>query len=455
MITYKRRSFVLAGWFMLFLLAMLLLGSAAGRRALARPEHMVQGEQVIPGFPVLVKLNSSPQTSDGVLALSDLNQYLAVSEPATLQPVFNLEDGDVDLKRLLGLDRYYRIIFSSQADALGFLETTRQNQIIASSTLDGVGVGAGFPDDPSFGQQYYFHNSGQDGGKVDADIDASEAWEISTGSSGTVIAVLDTGIDLNHPDLRGKLISGYDFVNLDDHPMDDHGHGTLVSGIAAAKSSNQKGGAGTCWECTLMAVKVLDSGNAGYYSWWAQGVEYAVDNDVDVINMSLVGTNPEMEVLLGAVRYAYMMDIPIAASMGNRGDDTPTYPAAFPETIAVGATDRQDCLWESSNHNSYVDLVAPGVEIYNTVWDNTYYTGTGTSLSTPQVSGVLGLMENIYPDLPIEELRRILRITAEDQVCPGGLDTPGWDSYYGFGRLNAFQALRDPFSSQVFIPGIH
>jgi hypothetical protein len=162
-------------------------------------------------------------------------------------------------------------------------------------------------------------------------------------------------------------------------------------------------------------------------------------NGAHVINLSLGGPAGNAT-LLSAVRYAYAANVPIVAAMMNEGSSVPYYPAAYPETIAVGSTDKMDLRSDFSSYGSHIDLSAPGSEILSTYWvtpnQHTYAYLWGTSMATPHVAGVLGLMRSMAPSKSIEELRSILRASADD------LGTPGWDILYGAGRLNAYRALQ-------------
>jgi thermitase len=236
-------------------------------------------------------------------------------------------------------------------------------------------------------------------GKPDADIDLPEAWNITRGSRDTIIAIIDTGVDLTHPDLASKLVPGYNFISPLSPPQDDGGHGTHVAGTAAAGTNNLTGVAGVCWECRIMPVKALGE-NAGTTATVSAAIIYAVDHGAHVINLSLGGPAGN-ETLLSAVRYAYAANVPIVAAMMNEGSSVPYYPAAYPETIAVGSTDKMDVLSDFSSYGSHIDLSAPGSEILSTYWvtpnQHNYAYSWGTSMATPHVAGVLGLMRSMAP----------------------------------------------------------
>jgi thermitase len=383
---------------------------------------------------ILVKTRDA---GDLGLDASSLSQLDTLST----EPLFDADSGDTALKQALGLSRIYVFTLAPSSDPQQALAVLAADPAVEYAELDFVGYGAGAPGDVYFSQQWGLHNTGQSGGEPDADIDAPEAWDVTTGVTSTVLAVIDTGADLDHPDLAGKIVPGYDFANDDATPQDDHGHGTHVAGVAAAATDNAIGVAGVCPDCRIMPLKGLNSENWGYYSWWVSAIEYAVDHGADVINMSMGGVDSS-QTLHDAVLYAYSADVPIVAAMMNDGDSTSYYPAVYTETIAVGATNRLDHRWASSNFGDHIDLVAPGAAIWSALWDDTYACWDGTSMAVPHVTGVLGLIESIQPDYTVEEVRAVLKDTADDQVGPSNEDKKGWDQYFGSGRLNAARAVR-------------
>ncbi len=314
------------------------------------------------------------------------------------------------------------------------------------------------PNDPGYSQQWHLPK-----------INAPAAWDISTGDGSAIIAIVDTGIAGWHPDLRGQVWYnpleipgngvdddgngyvddnwGWDFVNNDNNPEGDHWHGTHVAGIVGAEANNGLGITGLDPRARLMAVKVLDSQNLGNYTTWAQGVYYAAQNGARVINMSLGGSIDGHLALRTAVDYAYGKGIVLVVCMMNTNSNVPYYPAAYPNTIAVGATDRNDYRaspfsWGGgSNWGAWIDVVAPGNLIYSTGLNSTYFAESGTSMATPQVSALAALILSLLPNAGPEDVRQILRQTADDGVGRPGEDTPGWDVYMGAGRINAARAL--------------
>jgi subtilisin family serine protease len=355
-------------------------------------------------------------------------------------PLFNAARGDHALKQRLGLLRTYVLSLPAAADIRAAARDFAADPQVSYAEPDFTGRGALLPNDPSFGQQWNLYNTGQEGGQPGADIDAPMAWDITTGSDAIILAVIDSGADLDHPDLVGRLVPGYDFVNNDATPQDDHGHGTHVAGIAAATANNAVGVSGVCWQCRIMPLKALNFLNWGNYSWWAAALEYAVDHGARAINMSMGGSSPS-STLYNAIRYAYEAGVPVSAAMMNDGDTSVYYPAAYAETIAVGATDRYDFRAPFSNYGSHIDLAAPGDAILSTVWNDHYAVWSGTSMAAPHVTGVIGLLYSLKPGYTLAEIRTVLNRTADDQVGSIYEDTPGWDPYFGYGRLNAYLAV--------------
>ncbi|MFT6848208.1 MAG: thermitase [Cryomorphaceae bacterium] len=330
-------------------------------------------------------------------------------------------------------------------------------------------------DDTYFSRQYGLYNDGTfslSPAMDDADIDMELAWEIEQGDPSIIVAVLDAGLRMGHPEFAGRIwnnslemndgtdgddngfiddIEGWDFANDDNDPTDDHGHGTNVTGIIGANANNNLGYAGVDWNCKLMVCKILDQNGSGLYSWWTDAIYYAVDNGAKVINMS-VGGSGFSNSMQEAVDYAYNGGVTIVACMMNENNQVSYYPAKYQNTIAVGATDASDMraapfFWSSesgSNYGAHIDVVAPGNYIYGLSYSsNTNYNSYwgGTSQATPLVTGLSALLLSQDPGRTPDDIRAILRDTAEDQVGDTLEDVEGFDVYYGYGRVNAHQAL--------------
>jgi subtilisin family serine protease len=242
-------------------------------------------------------------------------------------------------------------------------------------------------------------------------VKAPTTWDTTTGSSGVVVAVLDSGVDYTHPDLQGgRLSAGYDFINNDADPTDDAGHGTKSTGVIGATGNNSLGIAGMCWQCTLMPVKVLDSAAAGSYSGLANGITWATDHGADVISMSLSGSS-DSQTLHDAVTYAHSRNVVLVGSAGNNGNTTPMYPAAYPEVLGVAGTTSTDSLYSWSSYGSWVKVAAPGCD-YTTFMGGSYGTFCGTSAAAPVVSGLVGLLRAANPAASNTQIEAAIESTS-------------------------------------------
>lgn len=267
-------------------------------------------------------------------------------------------------------------------------------------------------------------------------IDAAEsgnqsAWDLTTGTSSVKIAVLDTGIEESHSDLAGKVVGSANFTTTT-NANDLHGHGTHVAGIASASTNNVSGVAGTGYNSVLLNGKVLADDGSGYYSWIANGIIWAADQGAQVINMSLGGASSS-QVLQDAVNYAWGKGSVIVAAAGNLSSSAESYPGAYPNVIAVGATDNNDNKASYSNYGSWVDVAAPGSSIYSTYKGNTYASMSGTSMATPFTSGVASLVwsKGICST----------NICVRDQVEKTADNIAGTGTSWAYGRINAYNAL--------------
>ncbi|MBO9317494.1 MAG: peptidase S8 [Chloroflexus sp.] len=267
-------------------------------------------------------------------------------------------------------------------------------------------------------------------------IAAYDAWDITTGGP-IVIAVIDTGVDANHPELAGRVLSGFNAITGSPNASDDNGHGTAVAGIIAASGDNGEGIAGLCWGCVILPIKACLSNGRCRDSSVISAIRWATDNGARIINLSLGGSSPS-PALHEVVRYASERGVLIVAASGNERAEgnTPNYPAAYPETLAVGATGYGDEVTGFSNTGDFIDLVAPGVDIATTIPNNGYVLATGTSFASPFVSGAAALIMTLRPDLSNHDVRCVLAISADDRGVPGR------DSEYGYGRLNVLTALQ-------------
>lgn len=271
-------------------------------------------------------------------------------------------------------------------------------------------------------------------------IDLQMAWNYTMGTHDIKIAILDSGVLASHPEFAGRLLPGYDFINNDNDAHDDYGHGTHVAGIAAAGANNQIGMVGVCPLCSIIPVKVLDQSNQGSWGGVAAGITFAVDAGADVINLSL-GGNSLAPVVEEAVNYAVSKNVVVVAAAGNGRSNTPFYPAALDNVIGVAATRNDDTRWSLSNYGYFVELAAPGYAIYSTYNNlqntyNGYIYMSGTSMASPHVAGLVGLILSQDPSRTLTQIRDVLHSSAVD------LGDSGRDDYFGHGRIDAFEALK-------------
>lgn len=266
-------------------------------------------------------------------------------------------------------------------------------------------------------------------------IGAPAAWDVATGQTNVRIAVIDSGVDPSTPDLSGRLLgNGYDFVNFDNDPRDDNGHGTAVAGTAAASGNNGQGVAGVAWGVSILPIKAMGADGNGSYSAIASGINYAATNGARIINLSLGGTSSS-RTLQDAVKFAWRQGAVVIAAAGNNGTTNPVYPAAYTECVAVSAINSSDTITSWSSRGSYVDICAPGENITTTGTNGTYVSISGTSFSSPIVAGVAALAASINPLLNNTNIVALLKSTADD------LGTSGIDTLYGSGRVNAAKVV--------------
>ncbi len=319
-----------------------------------------------------------------------------------------------------------RVIQVPAAAADHLLEALRRHKDVEYAEPDYTAEAVGTANDPYFTQGSEWHL---------AKIQAPSAWDVTTGATNIVIAVVDSGVRASHPDLAGKVLAGgYDFVANDTDPTDENGHGTAVSGTIAPASNNLLGVAGVAWANPILPVRVLDANGSGSYSAISNGIIYAADHGARIINMSLGGTSSS-RTLQDAVTYAWNKQCVLIAAAGNNGNDIALYPAACPNVVAVSATDSSDVRPTWSNYGSYVDVSAPGVDILTLYGTDQYAAWSGTSFSSPVTSGVVALMASANPNLTNVQLVDLLLKNSDD------IGAAGYDVYYGNGRVNASRAV--------------
>ncbi|MBL1277832.1 MAG: S8 family serine peptidase [Ectothiorhodospiraceae bacterium] len=340
------------------------------------------------------------------------------------------------------------------------LRSLRRNRDVEFAEPNYILTAYAVPNDSQFTSLWGLNNTGQTGGVADADIDAPEAWDLQVGSN-VIIAVIDSGTDYNHRDLSNNIwnntgeipnngrdddgngyvddVRGWDFANNDNDPMDDNGHGTHVSGTIAASGNNGTGVVGVNWFAQIMPLKFLSDVGAGSSADAIAAIDYAVANGARVINASW-GGGPYSSAMFRAIQAANNAGVLFVAAAGNDGtnnDRNSSYPADYdlPNVISVAATDASDNLASFSNYGANsVDLGAPGVRILSTSPGNRYSTFSGTSMASPHVAGVAGLVVANNPGIGITELRAALLDGTDAIRSLSGRTVSG-------GRLNAYLAL--------------
>ncbi|WP_246079106.1 S8 family peptidase [Paenibacillus piri] len=274
-------------------------------------------------------------------------------------------------------------------------------------------------------------------------IHIEEAWDVATGGDSLVIAVVDTGIDLSHPDLTPNLVEGVNLIVPRQPPQDDNGHGTNVAGIIGAAANNDKGIAGILWKTKLMPIKALEGDGTGSETKLGEGIRYAVDNGAKIVVLSL-GLNKDSSYLREIVRYAEDRDVLLVAATGNERNRI-KYPAAYPTVLAVGGMSIDKKAHRLSNTGPEIDVVAPW-DVFTTALGGGYEYKDGTSMAAPQVAAVCALAWTKYPWMKPYQIRSLIRQTSEE------LSGNGWNSETGYGLLRADRVMNNAFSDDMYKP---
>lgn len=408
--------------------------------------------RLAPGFKLTeTGLVAATQVDTHATSVGGINGVLAGSGAYAARPVTACAPADSDLASQLGLDRMYMVMLDgSGVDSalLGERLAVQFGNMILSA--EPVMVGSTHdtpsgPNDPGFPYQYGLRNIGQNitgvHGTPGADVRAMKAWELSSGSGHITIAVLDSGVSYDHPDLYYKLVDTHNVIGAGG-PNDANdfynSHGTHVAGIAAASSNNAEGMTGMSWGSPIMPIKVANI--LGFTSdvWIGEGLIWAADHEARVAVISL-GLDSGSDFLHAAVQYATQRGVVVCASTGNTGQTGVKYPAKYPETIAVAATDSHDDIADFSTRGPEVTVAAPGVDIIS-AWDDlftppTYQYKSGTSAACPLVGGIVALMLSEKPSLNTWDVIDLLKISSIDK------GTAGFDPEFGYGRIDAYRAV--------------
>lgn len=420
-----------------------------------------------PMFNNLVAEIKKSEDENGLLSILDVREDLSIKNFFTEYKIEIIQaiNPSVTTESLPGgINRIFILHLNKKEKVEEIKVQLEENSEIEYVEFDYIGYGGGkkalmdiennfmVPNDPNFSTQWGLRNTGQSfSGSVGIpgiDIRAVDAFDLTTGSDKIKVAVLDTGIPLNHPEFTGRLLQGYDYANNDNNPTDDQGHGTNVSSIIGAKGNNSSLMAGLNWNCKIIPVKVIDQNNFGYYSWWVSGITYAVNNGAKVLNMS-VGGNSYSSALYDAATYAYSNGRIIVACMMNENSNVTYYPAGFNNVISIGAINNKGnravpfCWGGGSSYGPHIDFCAPGDWILGLDYANqnnvNYW--CGTSQATPMVTGTISLMLSLDSNLTFQQIYNILKNTARDRIGPANEDSLGFDSYFGWGLIDLKAAL--------------
>src|SRR4028119_1640898 len=425
---------------------------------------------------VIVKLDPTASPSE----ITNLQAAMGVTKVTTAPQfgigIWQIPSGTVD-RIILAYANDPRVQYMERDSiiTLPYVKTTSRTQ----ENLATITPQTTTPNDPGYPLLWGLNNTGQTGGKPDADIDAPEAWDIQTGNQNTVIGVIDTGVDYTHPDLVGNIwtnpgetagdgidndrngyiddVRGWDFAYNDNDPMDVDGHGTHVSGTIAGKGNNSVGVTGVAWNAKIMPLRFLDDSGSGSTSNAILAINYATAKGVKLTNNSW-GGGGYSQALYDAINTAGQQGALFIAAAGNsslNNDIIPAYPASYnlSNIISVASTTRTDGLSIFSNYGATsVDLGAPGSEIYSTTPGGNYDTYSGTSMASPHVTGAAALVWSQNPTWTAQEVKNRLLQTTDPISALRGKTVSG-------GRLNINTALRgstsnDNFANRIVLSGV-
>lgn len=316
-----------------------------------------------------------------------------------------------------------------------FIEQLEKNSLVQEVEPDYLVQLTYSPNDPEINKSQYHHQK----------IETKFAWNKTRGSEDVIVAVIDDGIDMSHPDLKNRIVRPFDTVK-ENNQIAVGVHGTHVAGIIGSSIDNGIGGAGIAPNTKIMPINVFD-GDFAYTSEIIQGIYYAIEQGAAIINLSLGGyaySNAFNE----AIQDAHQKGIVIVAAAGNEKKETPYYPATYPNVISVASTTPSDSTSEFSNFGKTIDIAAPGSSVYSTLPKGAYGFMDGTSMAAPMISGVAALLKSSEPALSNREIENRLFTTADD------LGVAGKDSMFGHGRVNARKALLIDYLPPPTVSGV-
>ncbi|MFW6021986.1 MAG: S8 family peptidase [Halanaerobiaceae bacterium] len=439
----------------LFIISMVIILSSCSNNKLDSEKHIIQGTLDLPEI-----IPESYNLSENNIANNKINinsietahhtprEYIIkLVEPMEKNSLKNiLQDQGKILNKIS--ENMYKIKINNENNKL--ISSLQENPVIEYIEPEYLVHIQNIPDDPLYKKQWNLQM-----------LNMESTWKNIQGGSDVIVAVLDTGILKNHPDLNENIVDGYDFVDHDFDPTDtdpEFSHGSHVAGIIAATANNGQGISGLARNIKIMPVRVIDSGGSGGYSNLIAGIHWAVDNGADIINLSLAG-NRNSRSLRDAVKYAVNRGTTIIASAGNNGSSPILYPAKYPEVISVGAVGPTAERAYYSNYGPDLDLVAPGGdsyknEKYNTIISTSgsyknnrenhqYIWSQGTSMAAPHVTAIAALLYSQNINKP-EQIKKLLKESADD------LGKPGHDDEYGAGLVNVNKALNFDTNNNEF-----
>ncbi|MDD2889730.1 MAG: S8 family serine peptidase [bacterium] len=402
-------------------------------------QDFIKGRIIVKFKEGVTVLNQKGNITTGLQAIDKLNEKYSIGQATRLFENHKSIKKTVIIKgktvAVPSLSNIYILSINEGTDVLAAAKEYKKIPQVVYAEPDYIAHACTTPNDTYLGEQWGL-----------AKIQASAAWDTTTGDSSVIIGILDTGIDTLHPDLTGNILidQGWNFVDNNSNVDDGTGHGTHCAGTIGAVTNNSLGVAGVCWKCKLLPIKVLNNNGSGSYSNVAQGITYAADSGAKVINMSLGGYEYS-SLWEDALTNAYATAVLVAAA-GNDAKSDSFYPACFPMVLGVAATDSNDKKWDGSNYGSWVSLSAPGVAIYNTT-RNSYERFTGTSCAAPFISGVAGLIASYKPTFSAGAIMNMIVNNTEK------IDTlnPTYAGKIGSGRLNAYLALTGELKTRLAV----
>jgi thermitase len=334
--------------------------------------------------------------------------------------------GAVEIDAIHPID--VRVLQVPEAALERVLAALSRNPAIEFAELNLMAPPGAAPNDPIFPEQWHLLK-----------IESAGAWTKTLGDERIIIAILDTGVNSNHADLKANMVPGWNFFDNNSDTRDVHGHGTAVAGSAAAHGNNSEGVASVAWSCKIMPIRISDPQGYGAVSAMAKGLTFAADNGARVANISYaVSTSSTIRT---AAKYLYDRGGVVAIAAGNQGEFIST--SSNPYVLTVSATTATDRLASWSNTGNLIDLAAPGSAIYTTLRGGGYGKKSGTSFSSPIVAGVAALVISANPNLSGAQIQEVLKKSADD------LGPAGWDPSFGWGRVNAARAVETALTYKI------